>query len=137
MGLVSRPTKRRGGPHNSKFCNPRISPDPTSWAIQMRRHELTANLIPHLPFIVLYGMLLVTAYPVNIAIILLLYVCGLIDLVHSKLPLFRHRVLNSFGPSHIPTKRRDTYFRGYKRIALGAAFNFLALVHYSMVGTIL
>lgn len=99
----------------------------------MRRHELAANAIILFPMIVLLGTLLVGTYPVNIAVILTLYLCGLIDLTYSKLPLFRHRVFNSFGPRHIPKKRREAYFRGYKRIALGAAFNLLALVHYSMI----
>ncbi|GAA5511238.1 hypothetical protein Rcae01_06754 [Novipirellula caenicola] len=83
--------------------------------------------------LVLAGMLLVAAYPVNIIVILVLYLCGLIDLTYAKLPLFRHRVFNSFGSRHIPTKRREAYFRGYKRITLGAAFNLLTLVHYSMM----
>lgn len=99
----------------------------------MRRHELTANAIILFPIIVLFGMLLVATYPVNIAVILILYLCGLVDLTYSKLPLFRHRVFNSFGPRHIPTKRRDAYLRAYKRIAIGIALNLLALVHYSMI----
>jgi uncharacterized membrane protein SpoIIM required for sporulation len=101
----------------------------TPSVIPLRRHELTANAIIHFPLIVLLGMLLFGTYPVNIAVILILYLCGLIDLIYSKLPLFRHRVFNSIGPRHIPKKRREAYFRGYIRIALGAAFNLLVTVH--------
>jgi hypothetical protein len=101
----------------------------------MRRHELTANLILHLPLIVLLGMVVVAAHPVNMVVLFVLYISGLADLVYSKLPLFRHRVFCSFGPAHIPSKQRDAYFRGYKRLALGAAFNLLMLVNYSVAAT--
>ncbi|WP_149500009.1 hypothetical protein [Roseiconus lacunae] len=98
----------------------------------MRRDELTANALLYFPIIMMLGMLLVTSYPLNIAAILVLYLIGMIDLTYAKLPLFRHRIWNSFGPKHIPTKRRDAYFRGYKRIAFGAALNLLTLMHYSL-----
>ena len=58
-----------------------------------------------------------------------LYGCGFIDLVYAKLPLLRHHVLITFGPSHIPRKRRDAYFRGYRRIGLGMAFNLLVAIY--------
>ena len=94
----------------------------------MRKHELTANVLFLLPIITMLGFLLVTLWPINVVIMLALYAFGLADLVYAKLPLLRHRVFNSFGPSHIPTPRRDAYFRGYKRIALGMAVNVLMLV---------
>ncbi len=97
----------------------------------MRRHELAANAALHLPLIIVLGFLLLTLWPVNLVVMLTLYACGLIDLVYAKLPLFRHCVFNSFGPSHIPVQRRDAYFRGYKRIAFGMAVNVLILIYYS------
>ncbi len=97
----------------------------------MRKHELAGNLVLLLPMIILVGLVLTTLWPVTVVVVFALYVCGLIDLLYAKMPLFRHRVFTSFGPSHIPTQRRDAYFRGYKRIALGMACNVLALVHLS------
>jgi hypothetical protein len=99
----------------------------------MRRHELVANAIIHFPLIVIAGMFLVAMYPANLVLMFLLYVCGVIDLVYAKMPLLRHRVFASFGPSQIPAGRRDAYFRGYKRLLLGAAFNVLVLVHYAVM----
>ena len=99
----------------------------------MRKHELTANAILQLPIIIGFGFLLVTLWPVNLVVIFTLYACGLVDLVYAKVPLFRHHVFNSFGPSYVPTQRRDAYFRGYKRIVFGMAFNVLVLIHFSMM----
>ena len=96
---------------------------------EMRKHELTANAILHLPIIMGLCFLLVTLWPVNLAVMITLYACGLVDLVYAKLPLFRHHVFNSFGPSCIPRQRRDAYFRGYKRIAFGMVVNVLVLIH--------
>ena len=98
----------------------------------MRKHELTANAILHLPLIIGLGFLLVTLWPINLVVIFTLYACGLADLVYAKLPLFRHHVFNSFGPTHIPKQRRDAYFRGYKRIAFGMAVNVLIRAWYSI-----
>ena len=65
-----------------------------------------------------------------------LYAIGLADLVYAKLPSFRHGVLTTFGPSHIPRKRRLAYYRGYTRIAFGAAFNLLVVLYYSVVASL-
>ncbi|WP_145081502.1 hypothetical protein [Aureliella helgolandensis] len=96
----------------------------------MRRHELWANLILLSPMIFGLGMLLVVIWPINYIVMGALYAIGLVDLVYAKLPLFRHGVLTTFGPSHIPRKRRLAYFRGYTRIALGTAFNLLVVLYY-------
>jgi hypothetical protein len=95
----------------------------------MRKHELTINAFLFLPIIIMFGFLLVTLWPINIMIMLAFYGCGLCDLVYAKLPLYRHHIFSSFGPSHIPTGRRDAYYRGYKRVALGATLNVLILIH--------
>lgn len=97
----------------------------------MRKYELAANVISLSPIVVFFGFLLVTWWPINCIIMGALYACGLTDLVYAKLPLLRHRVLNTFGPTHIPRKRRASYFRGYQRIALGMALNLLVVVYYA------
>ena len=102
----------------------------------MRKHELIANAVFLLPIVMGLGFLLVTLWPVTLVVMITLYVCGLVDLVYAKLPLFRHRVFNSFGPSYIPRQRRDAYFRGYKRIAFGMAFNVLVLIYYSTLSAV-
>ena len=102
----------------------------------MRKHELIANAVFLLPIVMSLGFLLVTLWPVNLVVMITLYVFGLVDLVYAKLPLFRHGVFNSFGPSYIPRQRRDAYFRGYKRIAFGMAFNVLVLIHYSTMSAV-
>lgn len=102
----------------------------------MRKHELIANAVFLLPIVMGLGFLLVTLWPVNLVVMITLYVCGLVDLVYAKLPLFRHGVFNSFGPSYTPRQRRDAYFRGYKRIAFGMAFNVLVLIHYSAMSAV-
>lgn len=78
------------------------------------------------------GVLLVVIWPINYIVMGTLYATGIADLVYAKLPLFRHSVLTTFGPSHIPRKRRLAYYRGYTRIALGAAFNLLVVLYYSV-----
>jgi hypothetical protein len=100
----------------------------------MRRYELAANLVFLSPMILFLGLALVIWSPINYIIIGTLYACGLIDLVYAKLPLLRHHVFNTFGPSHIPRKRRDAYFRGYRRIGLGIAFNLLVVLYYCVTG---
>lgn len=102
----------------------------------MRKHELTANAVFLLPIVAGLGFVLVTLWPVNLVVMVTLYVCGLVDLVYAKLPLFRRRVFNSFGPSYIPRQRRDAYFRGYKRSAFGMAVNVLVLIHYSTMSAV-
>ncbi len=99
----------------------------------MRRYELAANLIVLSPIVLVLGFAFATWWPINYIIMGALYACGLIDLVYAKLPLLRHRVFNTFGPSHIPRKRRDAYFRGYQRLGLGMAFNFLVVVYYCVM----
>lgn len=99
----------------------------------MRRKELAVNLAFQLPMMIVLAMLCVATYPLNVGLTVVFYVAGLIDLTYSKTPLFRHRIFNSFGPRHLPTKRREAYFRGYKRIAFGAALNLLSLMYYSMM----
>jgi hypothetical protein len=99
----------------------------------MRKHELAANLILHLPILVLLGIVIATAWPFNLAIVAMVYACGVIDLTYAKMPQIRHGILNSFGPSLIPTKRRPAYFRAYRRLAFGFAFHCLVLVHYFFV----
>ena len=98
----------------------------------MRKHELTANALLHFPIIVMLGMILIASYPLNLVVMFIFYLAGIVDLTYSKLPLYRQRIWTSFGPERIPMKRRDAYFRGYKRIAFGGALNLLMLVHYSM-----
>jgi hypothetical protein len=102
----------------------------------MRKHELTANAVFLLPIVAGLGFLLLTLWPVNFVVMVTLYVCGLVDLAYAKLPLFRRRVFNSFGPSYIPRLRRDAYFRGYKRIAFGMAVNALVLIYYSTMSAV-
>lgn len=75
-------------------------------------------------------MFLVVVWPINYIVISALYAFGLVDLSYAKLPLLRHGVLNTFGPSHIPRQRRAAYSRGYKRIGLGVAFNLLVVAYY-------
>ena len=98
----------------------------------MRKYELAVNLFLYAPIFIGVGIVLAT-WPINVVVMFALYICGLIDLCYAKLPLYRHRVFTSFGPSHLPTQRRDAYFRGYRRIALGMVFNVLALAHLSMM----
>ena len=102
----------------------------------MRRHEIWANLIFLSPLIFGLGLLLVVTWPINYIVMGALYAIGLADLVYAKLPLFRHGVLTTFGPSHIPRKRRLAYYRGYTRIAFGAAFNLLVVLYYSVVASL-
>lgn len=99
----------------------------------MRRYELAANLILLSPMILFLGIALVIWWPINYIVMGALYATGLIDLVYAKLPLLRHHVFNTIGPSHIPRKRRDAYYRGYHRIGLGMAFNLLVVVYYCVV----
>ena len=99
----------------------------------MRKYELAVNLIFHLPILLLLGIAIATAWPFNFAIVAVIYACGVIDLTYAKMPQIRHGILNSFGPSLIPTKRRLTYFRAYRRLAFGFAFHCLVLVHYFVV----
>ena len=99
----------------------------------MRKYELAVNLIFHLPILLLFGITIATAWPFNFAIVAVIYACGIIDLTYAKMPQIRHGILNSFGPSLIPTKRRLAYFRAYRRLAFGFAFHFLVLVHYFVV----
>lgn len=99
----------------------------------MRKHELAANAIIYAPVLLLLGLTLATAWPVNLMIVAMIYACGTIDLVYAKLPQIRRGVLNSFGPRLIPTKRRSAYFRAYRRLGFGFAFHCLALVHYITV----
>ena len=96
----------------------------------MRRHELWANLVFLLPMIFGLGMLLVVVWPINYVVMCTLYALGIADLAYAKLPLLRRGVLMTFGPSHITRKRRPAYYRGYKRIALGMAFNVLVVLYY-------
>lgn len=99
----------------------------------MRRYELTVNAVLFLPMIIMCGVVLVTLWPLNVVIMFALYASGLCDLIYAKLPLFRHRIFNSFGPSHLPTRRRDAYYRGYRRVALGATLNVLVLTHHLLM----
>lgn len=99
----------------------------------MRKHELAANLIVHLPILMLLAFALATAWPFNFAIVAVIYVCGIVDLAYAKMPQIRHGILNSFGPSLVPTKRRAAYFRAYRRLAFGFTFHCLVLVHYFAV----
>lgn len=94
----------------------------------MRKLELTVNVVLLLPMFIWIGFVLATLWPANVVAMLGLYACGLTDLVYAKLPLFRRRILGSFGPSLIPAQRRDAYYRGYRRIALGMALNVVALL---------
>jgi hypothetical protein len=96
----------------------------------MRRYELAVNLFLHAPIFIGVGVVL-AMWPVNVVVMFALYVCGLIDLLYAKMPLYRQRIFLSFGPSHLPAQHRNAYFRGYRRIALGILFNVLALVHLS------
>ena len=96
----------------------------------MRKHELAANLIIHVPILMLLGIAIATAWPFNFAIVAVIYACGVIDLAYAKLPQIRHGIPNSFGPSLIPMKRRPAYFRAYRRLAFGFALHCLVLVHY-------
>lgn len=99
----------------------------------MRKHEIAVNAIIHLPVILLLGLTLATAWPINLMIVAMIYACGTIDLAFAKLPQMRRGVLNSFGPRLIPTKRRSAYFRAYRRLGCGFAFHCLVLVHYFTV----
>ena len=94
----------------------------------MRRYELAANLAFNVPIVLGFGFAVAMWWPVNYVILVAIYASGLIDLVYAKTPLLRYGVLNTFGPSHIPRKRRDAYFRGYRRIGIGIAFNLLVAV---------
>lgn len=95
----------------------------------MRKLELAVNLVLVLPILVGVGFVLVTLWPAGVVVMLGLYACGLIDLAYAKLPLFHHGVLTSFGPSLIPSQRREAYYRGYRRTALGIVLNVLTLLH--------
>ncbi|QDV26945.1 hypothetical protein [Aureliella helgolandensis] len=99
----------------------------------MRRHELTANAILHFPILLILGIAIATAWPVDMVIVALIYGCGVIDLSYAKLPQIRHGVLNSFGPKLVPANRRSAYFRAYRRLGFGFAFHCLVLVHYFTV----
>ncbi|WP_147866899.1 hypothetical protein [Stieleria maiorica] len=89
-------------------------------------------MLLHFPIIVMLGMFLVASYPLNLVVMFIFYLAGVVDLTYSKLPLYRQRIWNSFGPETISMRRREAYYRGYKRIAFGGALNLLMLVHYSM-----
>lgn len=102
----------------------------------MRRSELAGNLIFLSPILIAMAFGLAAWWPINYVIMGVLYACGLIDLVYAKLPLLRHRIFNTFGPSHIPRKRREAYWRGYRRIAIGTAFNLLVVAYYYMMATL-
>jgi hypothetical protein len=101
-----------------------------------KKLELTINLFFALPVFIWIGVVLVTLWPANVVVMFGLYTCGLVDVAYAKLPLFRRRVLTSFGPSRIPTQRREAYYRGYRRIALGMALNVLALLHFSILDAV-
>lgn len=96
----------------------------------MRKYELAANLIFQLPLLTILGVAIATAWPLNFAIVVVIYACGVIDLAYAKMPQIRHGIINSFGPSLIPTERRSAYFRAYRRLTFGFAIHCLALVHY-------
>jgi hypothetical protein len=102
----------------------------------MRRYELAVNAIAFLPMIIGCGLALLMLWPLNLLAMLTLYTCGLLDLAYAKMPLLRHGVYASFGPSLIPRRRRVAYRRGYKRIVLGIGLNILLLVYYLGKGSV-
>lgn len=99
----------------------------------MRRHELGANAILHFPIVVIVGLAIATAWPLNFAIVAFIYVCGVIDLAYAKLPQIRHGILNSFGPALVPVQRRAAYYRAYRRLGFGFGLHCIVLVHYFSV----
>ncbi len=102
----------------------------------MRRYELAVNAIAFLPMIIGCGLALLMLWPLNLLAMLTLYTCGLLDLTYAKMPLLRHGVYASFGPSLIPRRRRQAYRRGYKRIVLGLGLNMILLVYYLGQGAV-
>ncbi len=102
----------------------------------MRRYELAVNVIACLPMIIGCGLVLLTLWPLNLLAMLALYACGMLDLTYAKMPLLRHGVYASFGPSPIPRRRRQAYRRGYKRIVLGIGLNMILLVYYLRQGAV-
>ena len=116
-------------------CRAHNRPQPTEkqQGDSLRRHELAANFLFLAPILFGIAFALAACWPVNYIILVAIYACGLIDLGYAKMPLLRHGVLNTFGPSHIPRKRREAYFRGYRRITVGIAFNLLVVVAYSVL----
>lgn len=72
--------------------------------------------------------ILIASYPLNLVVMFIFYLAGIVDLMYSKLPLYRRRIWTPFGPERIPMKRPDAYFRGYKPIGFGGALNLLMLV---------
>ena len=99
----------------------------------MRKYELTANLILASPIILALGIFVLLSWPLNAMIMGGLYLCGLCDLIYAKQPLWRHHVFNSFGPTHIPKRRRAAYYRGYRRIAFGVILNVVVVIQRSIV----
>lgn len=96
----------------------------------MRRYELLANIIYHLPLIVLVGISCVVLWPLNIVVMLICYTVGLAGLVYAKLPQIRGGVYCAFGPRKIPVGRHNVYYKGYGMIGLGVALNLLMLIRY-------
>lgn len=99
----------------------------------MRTHELAANAILHLPILVMLGIAIATAWPLNFMIVAFIYMVGIDDLAYAKLPQIRQGVLNSFGPSLIPVQRRSAYYRAYRRLGFGFGLHCVVLVHYFSV----
>ncbi len=94
----------------------------------MRRYELAAYAIIHLPIIMMIGFCCAMTWPINIALIAICYAIGLTDLVYAKLPLIRQRVYCSFGPKPVPEQRRWAYFAGYKFIGVGLALDAIVIL---------
>ncbi len=93
----------------------------------MRKLEFAVNLVFLSPMLV--GILLVCLFstPLNIGVVCLCYAIGLAALVRAKLPLFRHNVWVSFGPSRISPELRRAYWTGYAFVIIGAFLNLVVL----------
>ena len=102
----------------------------------MRRYELTAYAIIHLPIIIMIGLCCSMIWPINIALIAICYTIGLTDLVYAKLPLIRQRVYCSFGPKLVLEQRRWAYFAGYRFIGIGLALNALVVLQTVVFSTV-
>ncbi|TWT47995.1 hypothetical protein Pla22_49950 [Rubripirellula amarantea] len=101
----------------------------------MRRYELAANAIIHFPILLIFGIAIATAWPLNLWIVAFIYACGVIDLAYAKLPQIRQGILASFGPSLVPAERRSSYYRAYRRLGFAFGLHCLVLVHYFVVVT--
>lgn len=94
----------------------------------MKRTNAVANAIIVYWPLAIVALLVVAANPLLLtSFIVFAYMLGLVNLIKSKINVFRQQQWLSFGSSNMDAKNRTRYRRGYVTIATAAVFNILAI----------